>query len=320
MGAPAAIYVVRGEDIRRTGVRTLAEALAMVPGLQVARLTSNLWAVASRGFADITANKLLVLIDGRTVYTPSFAGVWWDVQDVMLEDVDRIEVIRGPGGTLWGANAVNGVVNVVTRSAAQTTGLLATAGGGTTDRGFAAVRQGAAAVADPSRPRLRQGVRLGHARAGGRSLLAGARRVPRRLAAPPGRHADRAGRRLHRRRTVHAALADADAAVFGGGAGRGQGVGRQRAGTLHPRRWARRPSCRCRRTTTSPGARASCTASAGTPPTSSSSTASRCWTATTWSGAWSTASATTTSTTRSPSASTPPAARSSWPACSSRTR
>ena len=143
MGAPAAIYVVRGEDIRRTGVRTLAEALAMVPGLQVARLTSNLWAVASRGFADITANKLLVLIDGRTVYTPSFAGVWWDVQDLMLEDVDRIEVIRGPGGTLWGANAVNGVVNVVTRTAAQTTGLLATAGGGSTDRGFAAVRHGA---------------------------------------------------------------------------------------------------------------------------------------------------------------------------------
>jgi iron complex outermembrane receptor protein len=142
MGAPAAIYVVRGEDIRRTCVRTLAEALAMVPGLQVARLASNLWTVTSRGFADITANKLLVLIDGRTVYTPSFAGVWWDVQDVMLEDVDRIEVIRGPGGTMWGANAVNGVVNVVTRGAAQTTGLLATAGGGTTDRGFAAVRQG----------------------------------------------------------------------------------------------------------------------------------------------------------------------------------
>jgi iron complex outermembrane receptor protein len=141
--APAAVHVVRGEDIRRTGVRTLAEALRMVPGLQVARLTSNLWAVASRGFADITANKLLVLIDGRVVYTPSFAGVWWDVQDVMLEDVDRIEVIRGPGGTMWGANAVNGVINVVTRSAADTTGLLAGAGAGTTDRGFASVRQGA---------------------------------------------------------------------------------------------------------------------------------------------------------------------------------
>ena len=141
-GAPSAIHVVRGEDIRRTGARSLPDALRMVPGMQVARQTSNLWAVASRGFADITANKLLVLIDGRSVYTPSFAGVWWDVQDVMLEDVERIEVIRGPGGALWGANAVNGVINVVTRSAADTQGTLISGGAGTVDRGFGAVRHG----------------------------------------------------------------------------------------------------------------------------------------------------------------------------------
>ncbi len=143
IGAASAVYVVRGEDIRRSGARNLPDALRMVPGIQVARLTANLHTVSSRGFADVTANKLLVLIDGRSVYSLLFSGVLWDVQDVLLEDVDRIEVIRGPGGTLWGANAVNGIINVVTKDATGTRGLLASAGAGSSDRGFVAVRYGA---------------------------------------------------------------------------------------------------------------------------------------------------------------------------------
>jgi iron complex outermembrane receptor protein len=151
IGAASAVYVVRGDDIRRSGARNLPDALRMVPGIQVARLTANLHSVSSRGFADITANKLLVLIDGRSVYSLLFSGVLWDVQDVLLEDVDRIEVIRGPGGTLWGANAVNGIINVVTKEASATRGALATVGAGTSDRGFAGLRYGA---------RLREGLDL----------------------------------------------------------------------------------------------------------------------------------------------------------------
>lgn len=140
--APSAISVITREDIRRSGHRTIAEALRMVPGMQVARINSSNWAVSARGFNSDFANKLLVLIDGRNVYNPIFAGVYWDVQDVMLEDVDRIEVIRGPGATLWGANAVNGVINVVTSSAKETQGGLVSAGGGLEERGFAAARYG----------------------------------------------------------------------------------------------------------------------------------------------------------------------------------
>src|SRR5437667_3578620 len=103
---PAAIYVITHEDIRRSGATSIPEALRMAPGLQVARIDENKWAIGSRGFNGRFDNKLLVLIDGRSVYTPLFSGVYWNVQDVMLEDVDRIEVIRGPGATLWGANAV----------------------------------------------------------------------------------------------------------------------------------------------------------------------------------------------------------------------
>ena len=122
--AAAAIYVVTSEDIQHSGATSIPEALRMVPGLQVARIDGNKWAITCRGFNEAFANKMLVMIDGRTVYTPLFAGVFWDVQDVMLEDVDRIEVIRGPGGTLWGANAVNGVINIITKSAKDTQGLL----------------------------------------------------------------------------------------------------------------------------------------------------------------------------------------------------
>ena len=116
----AAIFVITNEMIRRSGVTTIPDALRMAPGMDVAQVNSSVWAVSCRGLDRIYANKLLVLIDGRTVYNPDFACVYWDVQDVVLEDVERIEVIRGPGGTLWGANAVNGVINVITKSAKDT--------------------------------------------------------------------------------------------------------------------------------------------------------------------------------------------------------
>ena len=116
----AAVFVITNEMIRRSGATCIPEALRMAPGLDVAQINSSTWAISSRGFNGLNANKLLVLIDGRTVYTPVSSGVFWDVQDVVLEDVERIEVIRGPGGTLWGANAVNGVINVITKKAKDT--------------------------------------------------------------------------------------------------------------------------------------------------------------------------------------------------------
>lgn len=108
----------------------------MVPGLDVARVNGNDWAISSRGFNEAFANKLLVMVDGRTVYTPLFSGVYWQVQDVVLEDLDRIEVVRGPGGTLWGANAVNGVINLISKSARETLGTHVSGGGGTEAQGF----------------------------------------------------------------------------------------------------------------------------------------------------------------------------------------
>jgi iron complex outermembrane receptor protein len=121
--APAAIYVITGDDIRRSGATSLAEALRLAPNLEVARVNSQTYNVSSRGMNSVNAsNKLLVLIDGRSVYTPFFSSVFWDQQDVMLADVERIEVISGPGGTLWGSNAMNGVINVITKSAADTQG------------------------------------------------------------------------------------------------------------------------------------------------------------------------------------------------------
>lgn len=138
----AAIFVITQEDIRRSGATTLVEALRMVPGVHVARGSSDDWAVGIRGFTSRLSRSMLVLIDGRSVYTPLFAGVYWQVQDTLLEDVDRIEVIRGPGGTLWGANAVNGVVNIITKSAADTHGGLVTGGGGSEERAFSGARYG----------------------------------------------------------------------------------------------------------------------------------------------------------------------------------
>ena len=128
--AAAAIFVITQEDIRRSGAMNIPDLLRMVPGMDVSQISANDWAVSARGFNQQFSNKLLVLIDGRAVYTPLLGGVNWDTQDVPLEDIDRIEVIRGPGATLWGANAVNGVINVVTKKAADTQGGLVTAAGG----------------------------------------------------------------------------------------------------------------------------------------------------------------------------------------------
>ena len=136
--AAAAIFVITQEDIRRSGYTSIPEVLRLAPNLQVARVDSSQYAITARGFNSTTANKLLVLIDGRTVYTPLFSGVFWDVQDVMLQDIERIEVISGPGGALWGSNAVNGVINIITRSAHATQGALLSAGVGTEERGGAA--------------------------------------------------------------------------------------------------------------------------------------------------------------------------------------
>lgn len=139
--AAAAIYVITQEDIRRSGVRSIAEALRLANGLDVARTNGNSWSIGARGFSVSSPNKMQVLIDGRSVYSPLFAGTFWDVQGTMLEDIDRIEVIRGPGGTLWGSNAVNGVINIITKPASATQGGLVVAGGGT-DNDFGAVRYG----------------------------------------------------------------------------------------------------------------------------------------------------------------------------------
>ena len=135
-GAAAAVFVVTGEDMRRAGVTSIPQALRLVPGVQVGRQDANKWAISARGFNDIFANKLLVLIDGRSVYTPVFSGVFWDIQDLVLEDVERIEVIHGPGSTLWGANAVNGVINILTKKAGATQGGYVRVGGGTDEEGL----------------------------------------------------------------------------------------------------------------------------------------------------------------------------------------
>jgi iron complex outermembrane receptor protein len=139
---PAAAYVLTGEEIRRSGATTVADALRMVPGLQVARVTSSKWAVTARGFNSEFSKKMLILIDGRSIYNPHWGGVRRDTQEVMLEDVERIEVIRGPGGTLWGPNAINGIINVITKDAKETQGTLLVGGGGSEERGFGKVRYG----------------------------------------------------------------------------------------------------------------------------------------------------------------------------------
>ena len=135
--------MITSEDIRRAGATTLPEALRLAQGLHVARIDASKWAIASRGFNSHFVSNLLVLIDGRSVYSPLFSGVFWEIQDLLLEDVERIEVIRGPGATMWGANAVNGVINIITRDARETRGALLKTGMGTEERGFGALRYGA---------------------------------------------------------------------------------------------------------------------------------------------------------------------------------
>jgi iron complex outermembrane recepter protein len=145
---PAAIFVITQEDIRRSGATSIPEALRLAPGVEVAQTDGNHWSVSIRGFAGQFSKSLLVLVDGRSIYTMLFEGVYWDLSHVMLEDVERIEVVRGPGGTIWGSNAVNGVINIITKNASSTQGALATLGAGSVDQGTGAVRYGGSAGKD----------------------------------------------------------------------------------------------------------------------------------------------------------------------------
>ena len=140
--AAAAIHVVTQSDIREMGAQSIAEALRDIPGVEVARVDSRQYAITARGFNGTVANKLLVLMDGRSLYTPLFSGVFWDAQDAFMDDIEQIEVIRGPGATVWGANAVNGVINIRTKDATQTQGWLVEGGGGDAERGFGGARYG----------------------------------------------------------------------------------------------------------------------------------------------------------------------------------
>jgi iron complex outermembrane receptor protein len=139
----AAIYVIDQEEIRRSGATSIPELLRMVPGLHVAHINGNSWSVSSRGFSGRFSNKLLVLMDGRSVYTPLYSGVYWDVQDTILGDIERIEVIRGPGASIWGANAVNGVINIITKSAHETQGNQLKLVAGNEEQGMLEFRHGA---------------------------------------------------------------------------------------------------------------------------------------------------------------------------------
>jgi iron complex outermembrane receptor protein len=138
----AAVYVITQEDIRRSGATNLPDVLRMAPGVQVAQINASTWAISIRGFNARYSSNVLVLIDGRTVYSSSFSGVFWDQQDVLLENIERIEVIRGPGGTIWGSNAVNGVINIITKSSKATKGGLINVGGGSEDQASESARYG----------------------------------------------------------------------------------------------------------------------------------------------------------------------------------
>src|SRR2546426_5466226 len=181
---PSGIQVITQDDIRASGATSLPEALRLASNLEVAQVDARQWAISARGFNSTTANKLLVLIDGRTVYTPLFSGVFWDVQDVLLSDVDRIEVISGPGATLWGANAVNGVINVITTDAKAPGGLLVAGGGGPGLRGKGSARYGGALGAH------------GNYRIYGKAFSRDPTLLPNGQAAPDGWHMGQGGFRL----------------------------------------------------------------------------------------------------------------------------
>ena len=140
----SAVFVIEREDIRNSGALNIPDLLRMVPGMDVAQITSNTWAIGVRGFNSRFSNKLLVMMDGRAVYTPSFGGVFWDTINMPLEDIERIEVIRGPGGSVWGANAVDGVINIISRKSSETRGGLVTSGGGNLNQGFGTIQYGGA--------------------------------------------------------------------------------------------------------------------------------------------------------------------------------
>ena len=139
---PAAIFVITQQDIQRSGATSIPEALRLAPGVEVARISSDEWSIGIRGFGSRLSRSVLVLMDGRIVYSPFTAGVYWEVQDYLMEDIDRIEVIRGPGGTIWGPNAVNGVINIITKSSKDTQGGLASGGAGNVEQGFGEARYG----------------------------------------------------------------------------------------------------------------------------------------------------------------------------------
>ena len=139
---PAAIFVITQQDIQRSGATTIPQTLRLAPGVEVAQINGDQWAIGIRGFGSRLSRSVLVLIDGRIVYSPLTAGVYWEVQDYLIEDIDRIEVIRGPGGTIWGPNAVNGVINIITKSSKDTLGGLASGGAGNVEQGFAGARYG----------------------------------------------------------------------------------------------------------------------------------------------------------------------------------
>jgi iron complex outermembrane receptor protein len=146
--SPTAISVITQDDIRRNGFTSIPDALRLVPGMDVAQINASQWAVSARGFNSQFADKLLVLVDGRSVYTPGFSGVFWELQDLVMEDVDRIEVIRGPGAALWGDNAVNGVINITTKSAKETQGALVSTSFGTDEQSITSLRYGGQLCSD----------------------------------------------------------------------------------------------------------------------------------------------------------------------------
>src|SRR5271154_932670 len=141
---PAAIFVITGDDIRRSGATCIPEALRLAPGVEVARIDSDKWSIGIRGFGSRLNRGVLVLMDGRSVYTTLLAGTYWEVQDTVMEDIDRIEVIRGPGGTVWGPNAVDGGINIITKKSSDTQGMLVSTGGGDEEQGFLSLRYGGA--------------------------------------------------------------------------------------------------------------------------------------------------------------------------------
>lgn len=146
--APSSVYVLSSEDIRRSGVTSIPEALRMIPGVQVARIDGNKWAVSIRGFNHQYSSKLLIAIDGRVIYTPIFSGALWDNQDYALEDIEKIEIIRGPGGSIWGANAMNGIINIITKNAAETQGTYVSQITGNNDNSITEARQGGKLLGD----------------------------------------------------------------------------------------------------------------------------------------------------------------------------